>query len=136
MILSGLVLPSLLLVGGYRVQRWYIDRQESARAASRARMLELSLAIRAYQEQHQALPSPDLRELWAAGLPAHQMTDEWGKRLRYQPTGELAATNLLTTPLLTQYSIVSAGEDGEFGTADDLVLRDGVFVSATADTGK
>lgn len=135
-VLSSLVLPSLLLVGSYRIERWYADQKERARAASRARMLELALAIQAYQKQHQALPSPQLQELQAAGLAPNPVTDEWGKRLRYQPTGELAAMNPLAAPLLTQYSITSAGEDGEFGTADDLVLRNGVFVSPFPEANK
>ncbi len=134
--LSSLVLPALLVYGGYRAEQWYADEQERARAASRARMLELALAIQAYQKQQGALPSPQLQELRTAGLAPNPVTDAWGKKLRYQPTGALAATSPLTTPLLTQYSIVSAGPDGEFGTADDLVLRDGVFVPATPDSEK
>ncbi|MFQ3581537.1 MAG: hypothetical protein SNJ67_11805 [Chloracidobacterium sp.] len=135
-VLSSLVLPGLLLFGSYHAREWYIGQQESARAASRARMLELALAIQAYQKQYRALPSPQLDELRATGLANGLITDQWGKSLRYRPTGELAATNPLTAPLLTQYSIISAGEDGEFGTADDLVLRDGVFVSAGQTPGR
>lgn len=127
-VLSGLTLPGLLLFGVHHAHQWYVGRRESARAASRARMLELSLAIQTYRKQHQALPSPQLTELRAAGLTSGPVTDEWGKALRYRPTGELAAANPAAAPMLTQYSIVSAGEDGEFGTADDLVLQDGVFV--------
>jgi len=135
-VLSSLVLPGLLVYGGYRAERWYADEQERARAASRARMLELSLAIQAYRKQQGALPSPQLQELRTAGLVSNPVTDAWGKKLRYRPTGELAATNPLTTPLLTQYCIVSAGADGEFGTADDLVLRDGVFVPAAPESDR
>ena len=129
MLLTALALPGLVLLGGYRIHQWHIVQQESARAASRARMLELSLAIQAYQKQHRMLPSPQLTELRAAGLVSGPITDEWGKGLRYRPTGELAAANPAATPLITQYSIVSAGEDGVFGTADDLVLQDGVFIT-------
>ncbi|OYT71656.1 MAG: hypothetical protein CFK52_07280 [Chloracidobacterium sp. CP2_5A] len=128
--LSSLALPGLLLFGGYQAHRWQVGRQESAQAASRARMLELSLAIQAYQRERRALPSPQLTELRAAGLAHGPMTDSWGRSLRYRPTGELAAASPSAAPLLTQYSIVSAGADGEFGTADDLVLRDGVFMPA------
>ncbi len=134
--LSSLVLPGLLVYGGYRAERWYADEQERTRAASRARMLELSLAIQAYRKQQGVLPSPQLQELRTAELVSNPVTDAWGKKLRYQPTGELAATNPLTTPLLTQYRIVSAGADGEFGTADDLVLCDGVFVPAAPESDR
>ncbi len=134
--LASLLLPGLLAFGVYHAQRWQAGRQESARAASRARMLELALAIQAYQRERRALPSPQLTELRAAGLSAGPIADSWGKSLRYRPTGELAAANPAAAPLLTQYSIVSAGEDGEFGTADDLVLRDGVFVPAPPASGK
>ncbi|MCS7081051.1 MAG: hypothetical protein NZ585_13505 [Chloracidobacterium sp.] len=135
-ILSGLTLPGLLLFGAYRAHAWYVGRQESARAISRARMLELALAIQAYRRQRHALPSPQLDELRTAGLLSGPVNDKWGKALRYQPTGELAAANPSATPVLTQYRIVSAGEDGEFGTADDLILQDGVFIPPPRATDK
>ncbi|MGQ9897167.1 MAG: hypothetical protein ACUVR8_06385 [Acidobacteriota bacterium] len=134
--LSGLLLPGLLVYGGYRAERWYADSQERARAASRARMLELALAIQAYQKQQGMLPSPELQELQMTGAISSPLTDAWGKKLRYQPTSELAATTPLAAPPLTQYRIVAAGADGEFGTADDLVLQDGVFVPVASETDK
>ncbi|QUV78536.1 hypothetical protein [Chloracidobacterium thermophilum] len=66
-VLSSLVLPALLVYGGYRAARWYADEQERARAASRARMLELALAIQAYQKQRGHCPRLSFRNCGRQG---------------------------------------------------------------------
>jgi len=61
----------------------------------------------AYPEALEELP-PDMRE----GL---ELRDGWGKRFLYRRLR------------VDKYNIISAGPDGEFGNADDVVLENGVL---------
>lgn len=47
-------------------------------------------------------------------LPRVETRDAWGNTMTYSSDG-------------TTYRIVSAGEDGAFGTEDDITLHDGAF---------
>ena len=53
----------------------------------------------------------DLKELWASRLLTGEAVDGWGKGLKYERLSE------------SEFRLVSAGQDGVFGTEDDLTLE-------------
>ncbi len=53
----------------------------------------------------------NLRELQPQGLLLAGAADGWGRQFRYEKTGD------------SSFKLVSAGKDGAFGTADDIVLE-------------
>lgn len=53
----------------------------------------------------------DLKELWASRLLSGEGVDGWGRGFKYERLSDSA------------FRIVSAGQDGVFGTEDDLSLE-------------
>ncbi|MBX7220951.1 MAG: hypothetical protein K1Y36_13455 [Blastocatellia bacterium] len=137
---SGVV--SLVLVGtivtmiGFDVPKWLRGRNERQLASTRVRMLEISIALQQYKEKHSALPA-QLDDLRKEGFLTGPTLDYWESRLRYVPTGQLAAVGdgikgRPMVPAFTQYNLVSAGPDGTLGTKDDIIIDNHVFVPSVA----
>jgi len=53
----------------------------------------------------------DLKELWASRLLTGEAADGWGRSFKYERLSDSA------------FRIASAGQDGVFGTEDDLTLE-------------
>jgi type II secretion system (T2SS) protein G len=70
-------------------------------------MANVALAAMEYQDQNGALP----QDLSVLGLKPSQLTDPWGNPYRYQIVVEDPG-----------FDVVSAGDDGIAGSADDLAL--------------
>jgi hypothetical protein len=65
-----------------------------------------------------------------AALP----TDYWEKAIEYQSSSEYASKDGQTSGVgiaFNNFQLRSAGPDGEFGTPDDIIMRDGIFISAS-----
>jgi Domain of unknown function (DUF4190) len=130
--LSTVVVVLMIGVFGLKISWWIDGEHEARQAATRSRMMELAIALDSYKKKHQTLPS-QLNDLRSEGLLSGAAADYWEKTLTYKPTGQIAST-ATTVPTFTQYRLTSAGPDGAFGTADDIVLNDSVFTSSTTET--
>lgn len=128
----GMIAVIAVLVG-YQAPRWLEARHVKKQAATRARMLEISLALDAYREKHGTLP-PQLSELRREGFLSSPVRDAWDGVLGYGPTGELASASVGkgAAPVFTEYRLVSPGGDGVAGTRDDIVLTNHLFVSPSS----
>ncbi len=131
--ISALTILTVGTLVGFDIPKWLWARQERQAAISRVRMYEMELAVREYQRRHGSLPA-DLEDLRREGLFGGSTRDFWGKSIRYEPTGKLAATSVGTggraaVPVFSTYRLVSAGPDGVLNTKDDLVFVNNLFVS-------
>ena len=92
------------------------------RAQTEKRMLQLSEVMEKFRQATGAYPQ-DPAQLAAqkghgsAYAAEGMLTDEWGHpyKLELVPAGKMS-------PGQVDYKIISAGEDGQFGTADDAVF--------------
>lgn len=89
---------------------------------TRGTMETIATGLRVYAVDHSGYPETDsLDDAMAALVPAHLRapidSDAWGRRLSYRGEQE-------------SYRLSSSGQDGEFGTADDIVLEDGRFTAS------
>lgn len=83
-------------------------------------------ALARYYKQYGNYPQElsDLRPFLKQAVP---QTDYWGNPVNYVPTGLVASKD--SASVFSNYQLTSAGPDGEFGTADDIRMVDGVIVS-------
>lgn len=132
-VLSSFVVVIMLGVFAFKISWWLEGERDAEQAATRSRMMELAIALDSYKKKHRTLPS-QLNDLRSEGLLSGPAADYWEKSLTYKPTGQIASASTSTVPLFTQYRLASAGPDGTFGTADDIVLNDSVFMSETVET--
>ncbi len=132
-VLSSFVVVVMLGVFAFKISWWLEGERDAQQAATRARMMELAIALDGYKKKHQTLPS-QLNDLRSEGLLSGPAADYWEKSLAYKPTGQIASASTATVPMFTQYQLASAGPDGAFNTADDILLNDSVFMSSTTET--
>lgn len=134
----------LLAYAGYRFPEFLENRQIRQRAQTMATMYHVSSILADYKSKTGSYPtSPEaMRKLLGGDLPA----DYWDQAVRYKSytfavgsvqrvEGASAASlggddtgdedGLL--PSSQDFELRSAGPDGIMGTADDIVMRDGVF---------
>ncbi|MCG3160241.1 MAG: hypothetical protein JMDDDDMK_01310 [Acidobacteria bacterium] len=106
-----------------------IERGRARRAAAtRALMYELHVqALQKYHKEYGAYPHElaDLSRVNASGAP---QSDYWEHNFDYRPIGVIASKGSAIS--LSNYTLVSAGPDGEFGTKDDITMVDGVIVDS------
>lgn len=110
-LLVVVIIGILAAVGGPKLIGWLSVANEQAAAAGVA---NIKTAITSYQMLNKGKLPNSLQELTttAAGKPPpledKQLNDPWGNAYQYTKDGSGG------------YTIVSAGEDGQFGTADDV----------------
>lgn len=133
---ASLALSMLLLVAFSAAAISSIPRAiENGRAkriaATRTVFYQLDYALRKYRREFGTYPSDpsDLQRVCNEPLP---QVDYWENTIRYYPGSLIASKD---SPLgFSDYELRSPGPDGIFGTADDIVMRDGMIVTATAET--
>jgi hypothetical protein len=95
-------------------------------AATRALMYEQAQAFQQYYREFGTYPR-EASDLSRVKLNAVAPNDYWENQFQYTPFGTVASSNG-TGGSLSNYTLASAGPDGEFGTSDDIVMVDGVIV--------
>ncbi|MEW5902121.1 MAG: hypothetical protein AB1715_11715 [Acidobacteriota bacterium] len=88
-----------------------VDANERLRTElTRTNLATLERAVDLFISTEGRTPA-DLKEILRARLLSGDASDGWGRALRYERTSE------------TEYRLLSAGKDGLFETADDLILE-------------
>lgn len=141
MTLSSLIFVAISIWVVAGIPKYLRYRAESQRAATRAQMYKVAIALNEYKRVHGTYPAR-IEELnieggmegdtAQGGSPV--VLDYWDNRLKYRATAEIAADsknedNSLPFTSFNEYQLVSPGPDGKMGTNDDLVMRDGIIVS-------
>src|SRR5581483_11862852 len=94
--------------------------REKHAAATRASMYQIGRVLREFNNTYGRYPE-DRAELQAFSREPLPQLDYWENQISY-------------TPGFSDYKLVSPGPDGLLGTADDIVLQDGVIVSPGAES--
>jgi type II secretory pathway pseudopilin PulG len=123
-----------IIAGGYSVA--YVSeymqlRRDRQRAATMANVHHIQNLLEEYKRKNGAYPSSlqALRRISDEALP----TDYWDKNFSYQSyTKDIASVR---TPIMGinfhNFELRSAGPDEKMGTDDDIIMRDGLFISAS-----
>lgn len=109
-----------------------IERGRERRlAATRAVMYELhENLLRKYYREYGTYPQ-ELSDLSRVSREVVTGNDYWERALSYAPVSVIASKN--GAHGFSNYKMVSAGPDGEFGTDDDITMIDGVIVSTPSE---
>ncbi len=101
-------------------------------AATRAAMYEQAAALNSFNRENGTYPQERTELLNAA----QTRVDYWENEFKYEPFGTVAsnATGVIGGVGFNSYALRSAGPDGAVGTADDIVMIDGVIVSRPAES--
>lgn len=104
--------------------------REKRLAATSAQMYELQSTLQKYYREYGTYPQElsDLNKYSRGPLP---QADYWERTFAYAPISVVASKGHAIG--WSNYRLVSAGPDGEFGNEDDLTMIDGVIISAPAD---
>ena len=111
----------LTTVALYLVYGAFVALPAAAPAVTRARADQIAIALLLLKQETGRYPKATA---WPSALTmgtptrgailnaegATNLTDGWGRALRYTPTG-------------TGFTLASAGPDGRFNTADDIVVK-------------
>ena len=101
------------------------------RAATRAAMYQLHReSIQKYFNEFGSYPQ-DLSDLSRISSEKSPRLDYWEQPFLYRPDVEIASNGSAVS--FTNYRLVSAGADGAYGTADDLIMIDGLIVDGPAE---
>jgi hypothetical protein len=112
-----------IVAGVPRAIRAYQGRRFHTTVANMQGMTSL---LQEYQREYGRLPE-ELNDLkLVTGNQIHN-TDFWNQEFRFTSTS-LIATRGGGPPPRNSYEIRSAGADGIFGTADDIIMQDGHIV--------
>ncbi len=99
-------------------------------AATQATMYHLAAILAEHKATTGSYPTDmaSLKKILAEEMPA----DYWEKTIRYQSYPEALANNRLgsATIQFNNFELRSAGADGIEGTDDDIIMRDGVFLTS------
>lgn len=100
------------------------------RAATYAIMYQYDLALRKYYREYGTYPEPSelLAELQQVSDEPLPPLDYWQSSLAYTTASLIASKD--GPPGFSNYQLVSPGPDAILGTADDLIMRDGMIVSS------
>ncbi len=109
-----------------------IERGRAKRiAATRAMMYELhEQALQKYYNEYGSYPQ-DLSDLIRVNAESSPQSDYWRRNLNYLPVGVVASKGSAIS--FSNYKLVSAGPDGEFGTEDDITMVDGMVIEGQSD---
>ena len=100
-------------------------------AQTRAAMYEQAAALHSFSRENGTFPQ--VRTELSEQLPK---ADYWENEFKYEPFGTVAsnATGVIGGIGFNSYTLRSAGPDGALGTADDIVMVDGVIVDRPAES--
>jgi hypothetical protein len=113
------------------IPRVFATRRAKRMAATRALMYELhAQGLQRYYKEYGAYPGEltDLTRVNASGAP---QSDYWERNFEYKPVVVVAAKGVAAP--YSDYTLVSCGPDGKFGTDDDITMIDGVIVESQND---
>ena len=99
-------------------------------AATRVLMYEHAQALQHYYYEYGTFPQEGA-DLARLGTNAAPQADYWEQQFKYAPFGTVASARGVSA--FSSYTLTSAGPDGEFGTADDILMIDGVVVDKPAE---
>jgi hypothetical protein len=132
MALSSLVLTGVSIYVFVGMPKYLRYRAEGQKAATRAEMYKLAIALHEYKNKYGSYPG-NLYRLQLEKESPMELKDYWENKLDYQTTTEIAIDSKSeinqSAVTFNQYQIVSPGPDGKMGTEDDLVMRDDIFIS-------
>jgi len=98
-------------------------------AATQAAMYEYANELEDYKRTYHSYPknTQELTKVIGQSLPA----DYWEHSIKYQPINDQIADRSLeiTGIQFINFELRSAGPDGRLGTGDDVIMRDGIFVT-------
>jgi hypothetical protein len=129
---AGIVTATLIagiVSGGLGIAyigKYLENREISKRAATMAEFHRLASQLEEYKRECTFYPAPGeyAKVIGDANL------DYWQHPIHYRPSTEsVAGTGRVATPPAMNFELRSMGPDGKINTADDIVMRDGLFVS-------
>ena len=134
-----LTMAALLTAGAYRISRIprVLEKQRMRpEAATQDAIFDWAGLLEEFKEKNNDSFPETLRD-FKKELNEALPLDYWGKPIRYQSfPAPIAAANMNNRgrPLpgikkFDAFEIRSAGPDGKMGTADDVVMRDGVIIT-------
>ena len=88
-------------------------------------------ALQKYYREYGSYPQ-DLTDISRVNAGNTPHDDYWATPLNYSPIGGVLASRG-NAPSFSGYKLVSAGEDGKFGTPDDITMIDGIIVDNKPD---
>jgi len=88
-------------------------------------------ALQKYYREFGSYPQ-ELTDLSRVNVQSTSPSDYWENGISYTPIGGVIASRG-SAPSFSGYKLVSAGEDGKFGTADDITMIDGIIVESKSD---
>ncbi|MEP7273629.1 MAG: type II secretion system protein GspG, partial [Acidobacteriota bacterium] len=109
-----------------------LERSREKRvAATAAQMYQLQETLQKYYREYGTYPQEltDLNRFNRGPLP---QSDYWERGFSYAPVSVIASKGHAIG--WSNYRLVSAGPDGQFGNEDDLTMIDGVIISTPSDT--
>jgi hypothetical protein len=115
---------------GARIPGMLENRRIKHQMYTEAMMYKLNNAVATYREQYGSYPTRliDLQEM---DPEMRTVLDYWENPLDYEPMSPEVASSGAPAPF-QNYLLRSRGPDGVLGTADDIVMRDGVIVSSAS----
>ena len=110
-----------------RIPEYFKKREMRKVAATEAAMLHFKPALEDYLNKYGSLPKDEEAFKKATGqdMPA----DFWDNQIKYRSNPDQVAGVDMPVIEFTTFELRSPGPDGKFGTADDIVMRDGIFLT-------
>jgi len=110
-----------------RIPEYLKKREIRKLAATESAMLHLVSALEDYRSKYGSLPKDEetIKKMTGQGMPG----DFWDNAIKYRSNPDQVAGVDITVIELTSFELRSPGPDGKLGTADDIVMRDGVFLT-------
>lgn len=112
------------------IPRWFATRSAKHIAATQALMYELhARGLQRYYKEYGGYPGElDTEHLSRINAEEAPQSDYWGHNFEYKSVVVVAAKGFAAPP--SDYTLVSAGPDGRFGTEDDITMINGVIVES------
>jgi type II secretory pathway pseudopilin PulG len=105
------------------IPRWLNNREERKQAATRAQLHRIQSLLEDYKRKYGSYPADE--KVLGEPVPA----DYWNEAIAYQGFTDAIADRSVQRATITinNFELRSAGPDEQFGTNDDIIMRDGVF---------
>jgi hypothetical protein len=130
----GATLLASLISGGYAlgyIPEYLQLREDRQLAATRANIIHLQGLLEEFKRKNGAYPSDlqTLRRISNQALP----TDYWEKNFSYESYTDAIVSGRATVTGINfnNFELRSAGPDEKMGTDDDIIMRDGLFITAS-----
>jgi Type II secretion system (T2SS), protein G len=115
--------------GAHRVSRYFETRRLQQIATTQSAMYRVASLLESYKRTFGSYPrnEEEIKKFFGQSLPA----DNWERIITYQSYTEALADGSvrLTGISYSSFELRSAGPDGEEGTEDDIIMRNGMFFS-------